>query len=273
MSGRSTPAGSNTRNSHNLSQIRKAQFHGLDARPRSNDNVLAPLRATQIVASKPVLPAELIATILDYLPASDLIRCARVSRRLQEMVYDDTRWVQKLRAMDAWNEVEARQRFEESLKRKVDAQRTKEAEEARRTGVSTSGAVNGMAGGGSSSGRRHAGSVTIFDAGFEEERYRKSLESPQAQAQARRRRGTLADGFEDMTISSSSPASAAQTKHWDPSAALTVFQRVRSVRGHARQEFGKVYGAMSPLYNDLALNKGHSDATIFRTYRDPEQQA
>ncbi|RMY60253.1 hypothetical protein D0865_01639 [Hortaea werneckii] len=273
MSGRSTPAGSNTRSSNNLSQIRKAQFHGLDARPRSNDNVLASLRATQIVASKPVLPAELIATILDYLPASDLIRCARVSRRLQEMVYDDTRWVQKLRAMDAWNPVEARQRFEESLKRKVDAQRTKEAEEARRTGVSTSGAANGMAGGGNSSGRRHAGSVTIFDAGFEEEKYRKSLESPQAQAQARRRRGTLADGFEDLTISSSSPASAAQTKHWDPSAALTVFQRVRSVRGHARQEFGKVYGAMSSLYNDLSLNKGHSDATIFRTYRDPEQQA
>jgi recyclin-1 len=82
--------------------------------PRSNDNVIASLRATQInVTSKPLLPAELIATILDYLPVPDLAQCARVSRRLQEMVYDDTRWIQKLKAMGVWSDAEARQRFEE----------------------------------------------------------------------------------------------------------------------------------------------------------------
>ncbi|TKA27760.1 hypothetical protein B0A50_04861 [Salinomyces thailandicus] len=272
MSGRSTPStsSSNPRNSRNLSQIRKAQLNGLDTNTRSHDNVLASLRATQIVASKPVLPAELIATILDYLPVADLMRFARVSRRLREMVYDDTRWVQKLRAMGAWNENEARQRFEEGVKRKAEAQRAKEVEEAKRTGVHMPAAANRDPGGGSS-GRRHAGSVTIFDAGFEEERYRKSMDSPQAKA--RRRRGTLTDGFDELTVSPSTPAGSAATKPWDPNLALTAFQRLRSVRGHARPEFSKIYGAIGPLYNDLARTTGHSDAVVFRTYRDPEQQA
>jgi len=266
MSGRSTPVNNgNSRASHNLSQIRKAQLNGGPG-PRSNDNVLASLRATQIVASKPVLPAELIATILDYLPVQELMRFARVSRRLQEMVYDDTRWVQKLRVMGVWNEHEARQRVEEAVKRKAEAQRAKEGDEARRTGVNLPGSVNGIAGG----GRRHAGSVTLFDAGVEEQRYRQSLDRPQAQA--RQRRGTLADGFDELTISPSSPASAA-AKPWDPNIALTILSKVRSVRGHARPEFGKVYGALGPLYNDLARSKSHSDAIVFRTYRDPEQQA
>src|ERR1700761_604688 len=131
MSGRSTPQATNARNSRNLSQIRQAQLNGV----RNTDNVLASLRATQIVASKPVLPAELIATILDYLSVPDLLRFARVSRRLREMVYDDTRWIQKLRAIGVWNEAEARQRVEDAMKRKAEAQKAREAEEAKRTGV------------------------------------------------------------------------------------------------------------------------------------------
>ncbi|TKA77607.1 hypothetical protein B0A55_03127 [Friedmanniomyces simplex] len=266
MNTRRTPMNGNSqRSSRNLAQIRKAQLH--DAGHRSSDNVLASLRATQIVASKPVLPAELIATILDYLPVPDLMRFARVSRRLQEMVYDDTRWTQKLKAMGVWNEHEARQRFEEAVKRKAEAQRAKEVEQARRTGVNLPGSVNGIAGGG---GRRHAGSVTLFDAGEEEERYRQSLDKPQSPTL--KRRGTLADGFDDLTISPSLPTSAS-AKPWDPSIALNVLKTLRSIRGRARHEFAKLYGALGPLYTDLARAKNHSDALIFRTYRDPEQQA
>ena len=261
MSGRSTPA-STARNSRNLAQIRQSQINGV----RSNDNVLASLRATQIVASKPVLPAELIATILDYLPVPDLLRFARVSRRLQEMVYDDSRWIQKLKAIGVWNESEAKQRVEEAMKRKVEAQKAREADEAKRTGVNLHGSVNGIAGG----GRHHAGSTTLFDASAEENMYRQSLE--QQQKQLPKRRGTLADGFDDLTISPSSP-SQANSQAWDPSVALNVLSGVRSMRGHARPEFGKVYGALGPLYMNLAQSKGHSDAIIFRTYRDPEQQA
>lgn len=262
MSGRATPQ-SNARNSRNLSQIRQAQLNGV----RNSDNVLASLRATQIVASKPVLPAELIATILDYLAVPELLRFARVSRRLREMVYDDTRWIQKLKAVGVWNEAEARQRVEDAMKRKAEAQKAKEAEESKRTGVGLQGSMNGIAGG----GRPHAGSVTLFDAGKEESKYRRSLEQASIHTPPKRR-GTLADGFDDLTISPSSPAQAS-AKPWDPSIALNVLSRVKSIRGYARQEFGKVYGALGPLYMNLSRSKGHSDAIIFRTYKDPEQQA
>ena len=43
-----------------------------------------------------------MVTILDYLPVADQIRMARTSRRLQEMVYDDTRWVSRLKSMGCW---------------------------------------------------------------------------------------------------------------------------------------------------------------------------
>jgi len=227
---------------------------------RSNDNVIASLRATQINAtSKPLLPAELLATILDYLPVSDLARCARVSRRLQEMVYDDTRWIQKLKAMGAWSDAEARQRFDEGRRRKV-----KESEDARRTGSHLPGDTDGQG------GRAHAGSVTLFDAGVEEERYKSSQD--QARSPVHRRRETLTDGFNELPTSPAVPSAGSNTQQ-DPSAALTVFTRVRSIRGHARQEFGKVYAALGPFYNNLVKSRNQSDSMMFRTYRDPEQQA
>ncbi|KAK4500338.1 hypothetical protein PRZ48_008527 [Zasmidium cellare] len=269
MSGRSTPtlghSASNSRhvrNASHLEHLKKVQLNNAPA--RSNENVFASLRATAMVESKPYLPAELIATILDYLPVPDLMRFARVSRRLQEMVYDDTRWIQKLRQMGAWNEGEARQRVEEAMKRKTEAQLARQEGEGKK-GIAGQQQFNG-------GGRRHAGSVTLFDAGVEEQRYRKSLEQPQSPQH--RRKGTLSDGFEDLTISGSpsSPSRGAQSS-LNTAAALDIFKKVRSIRGHARQEFGRVYGSLAPIYLDLARTKGHSDALIFRTYRDPEQQA
>lgn len=263
MSGRSTPLGHtnsarHSRNQSQLEHLKKVQIQG-QAASRSSEHVFSSLRATQMVDSKPVLPAELIATILDYLPVSDLMRFARVSRRLQEMVYDDTRWIQKMKQMSAWNETEARQRVEEAMKRKTEAQLAKQTDDARRMGMNGTGV------------KRHAGSATLFDAGVEEQKYRTSLESQQS-PQAKRR--TITDGFEDLTLSGS-PLSGSKPLPGavDSNLALTAFKRVKSIRGHARQEFGKVYGALAPIYFDLARTRGHSDALIFRTYRDPEQQA
>jgi recyclin-1 len=59
----------------------------------------------------------------------------------------------------------------------------------------------------------------------------------------------------------------------DPLAALKVLSRARSIRGFARQEYGKVYGALAPIYFDMARSKSHTDPVLFRLYRDPEQQA
>ncbi|THX99277.1 hypothetical protein D6D03_07325 [Aureobasidium pullulans] len=214
----------------------RAGLTSIDAprRPNTPGNVFASLKATQILTLKPVLPAasELIATILDYLPVSDLTRCARVSKRLQEMVYDDTRWVSRLRHMGVWNETEARQRYEESKKKRL-------------------------------SGRPHAGSVTLFDAHDEEEKVRKSLE--QAATPRRPRHSSVTDGFDDMTLS--------QNPSFDAKAATTALRRVRSIRGQARQEYGKVHGALGPFYYNLVHAENSSDPAIFRLVQDPEQQA
>ncbi|GME26112.1 Secretion pathway protein Sls2/Rcy1 [Neofusicoccum parvum] len=204
-----------------------------------------------MISSKPVLPAELIATILDYLPVPDMIRFARASKRMREMVYDDTRWIQRLKSMGCWNDQEARKRWEDAMKRKLEAQRSKEAEEALRTGAMLNGSVNGLAGG---------GGTTLFDAGVEEEKLRSSHELP-----TRTRKGTMDSGFSSIEPSS--------VNYRDPEFALSVLSNVRSIRGFARQEFGKVYGALAPYYFDLAKSRSHMDPVLFRFFRDPEQQA
>ncbi|KAJ4344419.1 F-box protein: endocytic membrane traffic, recycling ReCYcling 1 [Didymosphaeria variabile] len=230
--------------------------------PVRQQNVLSSLRTTQLLEdSKAVLPAELINTILDYLPVADMFRFAQTSRRMQEMVYDDTRWIQRLKSMGCWNEAEARQRFDEAMRRKIEAQK---ADEASRTGITPNGATNGPHGGG---GQRKV-STTLFDAGVEEEMQRKSVDT-----KVRPRASTLDKGFDDMTLSPGGASPPARSYTMDPNLALKVLSRVRSTRGMARQEYGKIYGALAPYYFDLARSKSHSDPVLFRTYRDPEQQA
>ncbi|KAL1611263.1 F-box protein: endocytic membrane traffic, recycling ReCYcling 1 [Nothophoma quercina] len=203
---------------------------------------------------------ELINTILDYLPISDMFTFARTSKRMQEMVYDDTRWIQRLKSMSCWNDVEAKQRFEEAMRRKHEAQR---AEEAQRTGASVNGGAAGLGIGGIEQPR---GSLTLFDA--DEDIQRQSLEQ-----KGRGRSSTLDKGFNDMTLTPTFTQQSARSPMIDPQAALKVISGVRSIRGRARQEYGKVYGALAPYYFDLAQSRSHTDPVLFRTYRDPEQQA
>ena len=116
-----------------------------------------------------------------------MLRFARTSKRMQEMVYDDTRWIQRLKGMGLWNDLEARQRFEEAMKRKLEAQRIRDNEEARRTGVGLNGNLNGNVGGNDSLGTT---STTLFDAGVEEDMQRRSLDP-----KGRPRASTLDKGF------------------------------------------------------------------------------
>lgn len=161
--------------------------------------------------------------------------------------------------MGVWNDVEARQRYEDGKKKKLDSQRPKDPD-----GIGVNGAT--------AHGRTHSKSITIFDANVEEERYRKSLEQPiqplQPQSPTRPRHNSTADGFDDVTLPSSRKRSS-----MDPKLALSVLRRVRSVRGQARQEYGRIHGCLAPFYYDLAECLNHPDALVFKTYKDPEQQA
>lgn len=155
--------------------------------------------------------------------------------------------------MGCWNEGEARARFEQAMRKKAEAQKAK-------TGVG----VNGL-------GVLPTMTTTLFDAGVEEERQKRSTD-----LLAQANKGSVVDGFETLTLSTSPTANRTQTLSSlaeDPTTILSILSGVKSVRGHARHEFARVYGALAPFYFDLARSKSHTDPVIFRVYREPEQQA
>ncbi|KAK0727282.1 exocyst complex component Sec10-domain-containing protein [Lasiosphaeria miniovina] len=244
------------------------------ARQAPQPSILQTLQATDMIESKPVLPAEILVAILDYLPVPDLMRFARASRRMREMVYDDTRWVARLRNMGCWDEAEARRRFDDAMKRRHElaahaaaATATTLAPGATATGpTAVVGALPPPV------------STTLFDASVEEERQK------QLQQRRQRQMSQVRDGFETLQVSGGQaatppklPVQAPVSSQNDPSkdleALLQVIKNVKSVRGHAREEYGKIYGALGPFYFDLAKARTHTDPIVFQVFRDPESQA
>jgi recyclin-1 len=217
------------------------------------------LKATQMTENKAVLPAEIIATILDYLPIPDLMCFARTSKRMQEMVYEDSRWVQRLKSMGVWNDGEARKRFEDALRARREMMRVKAEEDGKRTRIGTNGSVAGS----------RKTSTTLFDAGIEQERQKRSLEL------SAKTTSPAVDGFESLALATPVTKQPPITRApmLNPEELLDIFSSVRSIRGSARMEYGKIYAALAPFYLDLARSKSHMDPIIFRVYRDPEQQA
>jgi len=222
------------------------------------------------------LRLEIISTILEYLPVRDLCSFARVSKQLQEMVYDDSRWVHKLKLMGIWNETEARRRFEDAMRRRRAIQAAKAAEEEKKSsqnGVKTLSV--GLAGGPPALGVSR--SSTLFDAGEEENRVQVQREASMRRAEldAERRTvaGTIAEGIDFMNPAPLTPIDIPRPGIVDPGSLLKVLPSIKSIRGFARHEFGRIYAALGPLYFDLARAKTHTDPVVFRIYRDPEQQA
>ncbi|KAJ2965251.1 hypothetical protein NQ176_g10703 [Zarea fungicola] len=67
------------------------------------------------------------------------------------------------------------------------------------------------------------------------------------------------------------PATTTSTS--DQTTYLEVFKQVKSIRGGARQEYGKVYGALAPFYFDIVKAKTHAEPIVFKAFRDPKTQA
>lgn len=186
---------------------------------------------------------EIIAHVIDFLAVPDLLRFARVSKRAREMVYEDWRWVQKLRLMDCWNEIEARKRSESSIRPLSDGTARTAAEERAGIGVNATG--NG----------------DIHD-------------STRYDTAQRLQTATLDQGFKNITL----PRAGTQEQRGPEGkdtmlSALHVLFQVRSVRGKARQEYGKVYQSLAPFYKDAISCTIHTNAVVFQRYRDPDQQA
>ncbi|KAF8538525.1 exocyst complex component Sec10-domain-containing protein [Trichophaea hybrida] len=212
--------------------------------------------------TRSVLPAEIIASILDYLPVRDLMAFARVSHRLQEMVYDDTRWVRKLQLMGVWNEAEARKRFEEAMRRKRASEAAKRSEEERKFAESRKSTPAATTAGRGS---------TIFD--IAEEREKKNKATAAAAAGGGGGVAGINRRIDLMSMSGGIPGEALRPPLTNRKSLLTVIKSIRSIRGFARQEYGRIYGALSPLYLDLVRARTHTDPVVFQMYRDPEEQA
>ncbi|PGH34357.1 recyclin-1 [[Emmonsia] crescens] len=217
-----------------MSGFAKAQVSG--GRPRND--ILASLKMAQLEISKPALPAEILSSILDYLPPADLIRVARASKLLREMVYEDSRWVQRLKRMGCWDDLEARKLVEQSnphLRSQMSVPvptihlqappSDKPPGENKTDGIAI---ANGI------TDKWH----TSFDT----------------------------TGFPTGTGSNN-------LIHLNAIAALSVFSRVRSIRGKAREEYGKVHAAIYPFYKDIDTTGGSMDSMVFKVYDMPEDQA
>ncbi|KAF3483757.1 F-box domain-containing protein [Arthroderma uncinatum] len=191
------------------------------APPRApRKDVLAPLKLAQIEVLKPVLPAEIMASILDYLPPLDLISVAKTSKRMHEMVYDDTRWVRLLRQIGCWNEVEARSSAEGSEK---DADRPPSRRPQSRPST--------------------------------------------AKEEIHKSNGHITDssGFDVVEFNAEVEA--------EITGPLAALRDARSIRGRAREEYGKIHESLNPFYQDIVKTEGSTDSLVFKSYDKPEQQA
>ncbi|EXJ78998.1 hypothetical protein A1O3_08499 [Capronia epimyces CBS 606.96] len=209
---------------------------------------LASLKLADIIISKPVLPAEVLATIVDYLDVPDLLRFARASRRMHEMVYDDARWIKRLRSMGCWNDAEARGRVEP-----VKAPSTS----GRRQSMIDRAVVNGK-------GRPEV--LFDIDSSSSPQRRQSNVLSPL------RARPAVADGFDVAEVSRPRAIVAAESMV-DRNVTLSVFEHVKSIRGQARQEYGKIYKLLAPYYLDLLSCPKPLESRVFRDFVVPDQQA
>ena len=165
---------------------------------------------------------EVVSSILDYVSAVDLIRVAQSSKLLREMAYDDTRWVQKLKCMGCWSDIEARKYVEK---------------------------VHG----------------TIF-----------SIESAEQEASTDHTGylsewTTTEDGFDKIDMSN--PVHTGQSDRVENDEALVAMKAARSIRGEARQEYGKIHAALAPFYEDITSSAPSWDNLVFRRYKGPENRA
>ncbi|KAJ5761194.1 hypothetical protein N7520_008350 [Penicillium odoratum] len=82
----------------------------------------------------------------------------------------------------------------------------------------------------------------------------------------------ISDGFDKIELSKT----AAQLKPLEDEARdpdLAVLENCRSIRGEARQEYGKIHAALAPLYDDIAASGPSTENLVFTKYKDPQLQA
>jgi len=82
----------------------------------------------------------------------------------------------------------------------------------------------------------------------------------------------ISDGFDKIDMSNTvPPPNLLEDAVDDP--VLEAVKQARSIRGEARQEYGKIHAALAPFYNDIANNGPSTENLVFTKYKDPQAQA
>lgn len=175
-----------------------------------------------------------MSSILDYLDPVDLIRAARSSKLLHEMAYDDTRWVQRLKRIGCWDEADARRHIEATYKT-----------------VANPNIVDNE-----NISAEMSGAVPVI-----------AVEKPPSSDIQE-----LSDGFDKIELVNTSllPESSTTVED-DPD--LVILKTAKSIRGEARQEYGRIHAALAPVYNDIAKKGPSVDNLVFTQYKDPQARA
>lgn len=155
------------------------------------------------------------------------------------MVYDDTRWIRRLKQIGCWDEAEARE----------------EAEKAR--------ALNPLRPDIAPSAELAVRIPTI------------ALPKKADTAQQDKVAKEASEGFDAVEMDT---GPSYKGRKLQIANAITVLKNVKSIRGDARREYGKVHAALAPFYDDivnstLSIEDIPAESVVFKAYSTPEQQA
>lgn len=176
-----------------------------------------------------------MSSIIEYLDPVELIQAARSCRLLHEMAYDDTRWVQKLKRIGCWDETDARKHAETVFGTVADLETAKQKDIAEEV---------------------RSAIPTI------------ALEKPTTTTSVNK----LSDGFDKIELGKVAPqTNMLEMDDEDP--VLSVIKNARSIRGEARQEYGKIHAALAPFYHDIGANGPSTENLVFTKHKDPQAQA
>lgn len=150
------------------------------------------------------------------------------------MAYDDTRWVQRLKRIGCWDEADARKHVEQAYGTIADVDTIKKQE----------------------STEKSDGTIPII-----------AVSEPVA-ADVK----ALSDGFDKIELANAaSQFDMMEDMEDDPS--LVALKQSRSIRGEARQQYGKIHAALAPFYNDIGESGPSTENLVFTRYKDPRAQA
>ncbi|KAL2808016.1 exocyst complex component Sec10-like protein [Aspergillus granulosus] len=80
----------------------------------------------------------------------------------------------------------------------------------------------------------------------------------------------VSDGFDKINLSTTT---AEDIINFDVDPVLGALKLAKSVRGEARQEYGRIHMALAPFYDDITTLGASPDNLVFQKYTDPQQQA